>query len=705
MLISVRWLNRLLAPSTQGDLTPEQAEDALLRAGFPLESVELLPDGDARLDVEITSNRGDCMSHLGVAREIAAVTGRQLVLPETLPIPPSRSREGSGGGHPSQSLTGVTIENHAFDDCARFTARIIRGVKVGPSPKWLVDALESVGQRSINNVVDVTNYVLFELGNPSHVFDLAKLAGSKLVIRFAKKNEPLETLDGRKHTLLENELVVADAERATSLAGVIGGEDSAVTESTRDVVLEMASWKPSTIRRPARRLQIRTDASARFERTVDARTIDFASARAAKLILDLAGGTLEDGFIDVGPALPAPITVSMRTKRCDDLLGVHIDPAEQARILTSLDIDAHVKGDAIVAEIPAHRPDLSREVDLIEEIGRIHGLDKVPILEHIPAKTKRANTRQRAQSALRNVLVGAGFFETVTFSFVSRDDAAAFMPSGLRTLAVDENRRKGEPALRPSVIPSLLRCRTVNQHAGAETVLGVANEKSVRLFEVASVFAETESGRTVENRNVALLMDAAEEQAAVRALRGVIETLVAELAGPSARVVVEQRNSIFPALRHDAFATLTLVRTNERTPLGYLGLVTAQTLKQHDLTTPVIVAEIGLEPLIAHYPPGALVDELPAFPSIARDLSVVVSEDIAWNAIEHVIDSANLAMLDAREFVGVYRGKQLGAGRKSVTFRLRFRDASRTLRHDEVDPQVAQLVDALKSKVAAELRA
>lgn len=700
MLISVRWLNRLLAPSPQGDLTPERAEDALLRAGFPLESVELLPDGDARLDVEITSNRGDCMSHLGVAREIAAVTGRQLVPPETLEVKPPRQGEAK-----SATLAGVAIENHAFDDCPRFTARVIRGVKVGPSPKWLVDALESVGQRSINNVVDVTNYVLFELGNPSHVFDLAKLAGSKLVIRFATKNEPLETLDGRTHTLLANELVVADAQRATSLAGVIGGEDSSVTESTRDVVLEMATWKPATIRRPARRLQIRTDASARFERTVDPRTIDFASARAAKLILDLAGGTIEEGVLDVGPASPGGITVSMRTKRCDDLLGVHVDPAEQARILTSLDIDAHVKGDAIVAEIPAHRPDLSREVDLIEEVGRIHGLDKIPILEGIHAKAKRSNVRQRAQSALRHVLVGAGFFETVTFSFVSRDDAASFMPAGLRTLAVDENRRKGEPALRPSVIPSLLRCRTVNQHAGAETALGVANEKSVRLFEIASVFAETDSGRTVENRNVALLMDAPDEQASVRALRGVIESLVSELCGPSARILVEQRDSIFPALRTDAFAALTLVRTNERTPLGYLGIPTAQTLKQHDLTTPVIVAEVGLEPLIAHYPPAALVDELPAFPSIARDLSVVVSEDIAWNAIEHVIDSANLAMLDAREFVGVYRGKQLGAGRKSVTFRLRFRDPARTLRHDEVDPQVAQLVDALKSKIAAELRA
>ena len=694
MLISVRWLNSLLTP---GNLTAEEAEAALLRAGFPLESVEPLPDGDARLDVEVTSNRGDCMSHLGVAREIAAVTGRQLVVPETLPLPKQ------GGG--TASLAGFTVENHAHDDCARFTARVIRGVKVGPSPDWLRTALESVGQRSINNVVDITNYVLFEFGNPSHVFDLAKLAGNKLVIRFAKKGEPLETLDGRKHTLAENELVVADAERATSLAGVIGGELSSVTESTRDVVLEMATWRPATIRRPARRLQIRTDASARFERVVDPRTIDLASARAAKLILDVAGGTLDEGVIDVGPALPTTTAVSLRTKRCDDVLGVSIEPAEQARILTSLDIDARVEGDSITAEIPAHRPDLAREIDLIEEVGRVHGLDRVPILDAIPASVKKANNRQRAQAALRNMLVGAGFFETVTFSFVTREDAQAFMPAGLRTLAVDEQRRKGEPALRPSIIPSLLRCRTVNQHAGAESVLGVASEKAVRLFEIAAVFAETESGKTVENRNIAMLMDAPEgEQAAVRAMRGVIETLIAELHGPAARVIVEECPPIFSALREGACAALSLERHGKRDPLGYLGLVTPAVMKEHDLTTPVIVAELGLEPVIAHYPPAARVDALPAFPSIARDLSLVVAEDISWNAIERVIDDSKLLMLDSREFVGVYRGKQLGAGRKSVTFRLRFRDPARTLRHEEVDPQVAQLVDALKSKVAAELR-
>ncbi|MBX3353021.1 MAG: phenylalanine--tRNA ligase subunit beta [Phycisphaeraceae bacterium] len=715
MLISVRWLNRLLSPS---NLTADEAEAALTRAGFPIESREELstPSGpDTRLDVEITSNRGDCMSHLGVAREIAAVTGRGLVMPEVATLPGGAGGSGgAGGARRGGSLTAssasLTLENHAPDDCARFTARVIRGVKVGPSPAWLREALESVGLRSINNIVDVTNFVLFELGNPSHVFDLAKLGGAKLVIRFAHKDEPLTTLDGRSHKLLANELVVADAQRATSLAGVIGGDDSSVTESTRDIVLEVATWKPATIRRPARRLNIRTDASARFERVVDPRTAEFASARATKLILDLAGGTPEDALLDAGPALSPPTVVSMRSARCDALLGVHIDPTEQARILTSLDIDAKVDADRIVAEIPAHRHDLSREVDLIEEIGRIHGLDRIPILETIPAKSRPASARQRAMREVRNTLVGAGFFETVTFSFVSREDASAFVPTGLRTLAVDEARRKGEPALRPSVIPSLLRCRKVNQDAGSESALGVAGERGVRLFEIASVFAETDNnptgpGQTVEHRNVAMLMDAPDPQSALRALRGVIEALVFELNGVSARVAVEPHAPPFPSLRDDACARLWIERANERQPLGYFALVNDATQKKHDLATPVVVAEIGLEPLIAGYPPAARVDALPAFPPIERDLSIVVAEDTQWTSVERIIDDARLAMLDARGFVGVYRGKQLGAGRKSVTFRLRFRDPARTLRHEEVDPQVAQLVEALKRNLGAELRA
>ena len=256
MFISVHWLNRLLAP---GNLTGAEAETVLTDLGLPLESRQPLPTGDERLDVEVTSNRGDCLSHLGIAREIAAATGRSLLLPALKSPPPSDHT----------TLAGFALDNTIADHrCPLFLARIIRGVRVGPSPDWLVAALESVGQRSVNTVVDCSNYVLFELGHPTHAFDLAALRGQRIVVRMARDKEPFTALDGRSHTLSTDDMVVADAERAVGLAGVIGGLDSSVTARTRDVLIEAATWDPAHVRRTARRRQIRTDSSHRYERTL-----------------------------------------------------------------------------------------------------------------------------------------------------------------------------------------------------------------------------------------------------------------------------------------------------------------------------------------------------------------------------------------------------------------------------------------------------
>lgn len=522
MNISVAWLNRYLQPA---NVSPDEAERSLMDAGFPIESRQTLEGGDVRLDVEITSNRGDCLSHVGQAREIAAKTGRALVAPVTqLP---------NATGGPIASL--LTIDNNEPAACPLFTARLIRGVKVGPSPAWLVKALESVGQRSINNVVDVTNFITFELGHPCHVFDLKKLAGGKLVIRFANENEPLTTLDGKKRTLKGDELVVADGERAQSLAGVIGGADSEIDAASSDVVLEMATWDPVTIRRAARRLGIRTDASYRFERIVDPRMIDDAARRAAALIIEVAGGSLCEGVIAEGQTLKPLTPIRLRPERCDALLGVHTDVAEMARVLTSVGVVVEPIGRAggeLRCTAPAWRPDLLREVDLIEEIARLRGLSVIPIMDKLPVEVREPQRTERARRELSRVLTGLGFYETITFSFVSRPDAKGFVPPGLSTIEVDDERRKAEPVVRPSAIPSLLSCRRGNQDAKA-IAPGAA-----RLFEVSAVFAQKGDGstrQTVEHRNVALMLDVptaggkpgiAERQEGVRLVRGAIEAMV-----------------------------------------------------------------------------------------------------------------------------------------------------------------------------------
>ena len=687
MIIRVHWLNRYLDP---GGLSADEVCTALERAGFPIEDRVDHPDADATLDAEITSNRGDCMSHVGLAREVAAATGRRLVLPE---IPFDIT---AGPGLATRAESVVDVENSAPDACPRFTARVIRGVKVGPSPSWLVEALEAIGQRSVNNIVDASNYVLFEIGQPTHTFDLAKLRGSKIVVRWAKEKEPLVALDGRAHVLRADELVVADAERAVSIAGVIGGEETAVASSTTDVLLEAATWDPVTVRRASRRLRIVTDASRRFERVVDPRTIDFAAARLAALILELAGGELLAGVVDRGRAPEPRTVVELRAERCDRILGVLVAPAQIAEHLGALGVDATLAEDGrrVRCEIPPHRPDLSREIDLIEEVARVHGLDRIPIAERVHVEVKAPEKGERATRELASALVGLGFFETVTFSFIGAADAARFLPVGMRVLNVDEERRRGEPTLRPSIVPSLLHCRRLNQDAGARP------DGGVRLFEMASVFAETDDGRTIENRNLALVMDAPDAQRGWREMRGVIIACARMMGGAAARVEVEPAPPVFGACRADGHALVRL----DRGRLGYLSLLTDAARSAYGLRTPVVVAELGLEALVGLYPPASSVAPLPEFPAIERDLSVVVDEATPWAEVEGAAWAAAPALMEGLRFVGVYRGKQVGAGKKSITMRLLFRDPARTLRHEEVDPQVQAVVDALRSRVGATLR-
>ncbi|MFZ4575669.1 MAG: phenylalanine--tRNA ligase subunit beta [Phycisphaerales bacterium] len=690
MKISLRWLSGLLSRPLPDAIT---AEALLMGAGFPIDSATYNL-GDVLLDVEITSNRGDCLSHLGLAREVVAKDPTYSLRPPSFTTPPH---------DPTPAGLSLRVEDPA---CPRFTARVIRGVKVGPSPDWLRTALESVGQRSINNVVDVTNFITFELGNPCHVFDLAKLAGQQLVVRWAKDAEPLTTLDGKKRTLRTDELVVADAHRAQSLAGVIGGQDSEVGPNTTDVVLEVATWDPVTVRRASRRHQVRTDASHRFERIVDARTLEDASNRAAALILEVAGGRISGDMLSAGAPLPAPVRIRFRPGRVKDLLGIEVSREECFAILARLDITVEPvgrAGDEFVAAPPPYRPDLTREVDLIEEVARIKGLEAIPVAPRMTLSVRGPQASETARREISSTLTGLGFYEAVTFSFCARTHAAAFMPTGMRAVEVDDERRAHEPALRPSVAIGLLGGRRVNRNARVQIPGGV------RLFEVGSVFAEDAAGKSVENLNVALLLDCpfsgkaptvGETQSGVRAMRGAIAALARAIAGPLSELSIDAATPHCPAFSADGYARLSL----NGAPLGYMGTATPEVLAAFDLETPVAIAELSLSALIAGYPGRSKVEALPAFPSIERDISFIVPEAVAYAQIEAGVHASRAQWLEGCGFVGTYRGKQVGAGRKSVTLRLVFRDASRTLRHDEVDAPAAAVISHLKGAVGAEVR-
>ena len=713
--ISLAWLNQYLSEPVSAD----EADELLTQAGLPIEERRTTAAGDTVLDVEVTSNRPDCLSHVGCAREVAAMSGpahgggREL-------IPPRAGSPEPAAGGPIEEL--LTLKNRVHEGCPLFTARVIEGCTIGPSPAWLAERLEAIGQRPINNAVDVTNFITHELGNPCHVFDLDKLAGRALIVRDAQAGEKLRTLDERDRTLDPSDLVVADAERPTSLAGVIGGADSEVSARTTRVVLEMATWDPLRVRATARRLNIQTDAAYRFQRGIDPRTIEPAAARAAELIAELTGGAIARGVLSAGAPLPEPLPIALRPSRVRALMGLDVPAGDQIRLLRELGIEVEQVGDdELRCTVPPWRSrDLTREVDLVEEVARAVGFDRIGVDDTIAVRVAPPQPRRAALTEIGRVLTGLGFDETVTFSFTTPARAELMLTDDLRTVSVDDERRGDEPTLRPSVLAGLLACRKQNQDARA------APAGEVRLFETASAFAQHPGGESAERPTLAALLDAPapdgdgkraqiDTQAAVRAARATADTLVRACWGPGACVMAEP----FPAAQIQAEQArpsrlwqegacarirVGVLGEDQPTVLGTLGLISEEAMAAYDLDHPVAALELELDELVRPYPPAASAAPLPAYPPIERDLSLIVGEPTAWAEIIDLIAGLGLERLVRVEFVGVYRGTQIGTGKKSVTLRLVFRDPDRTLRREEVDPQVEAVARAAGERFGAQQR-
>ena len=682
MKISLKWLNSCLTTPVAAD----DVEPLLTGHGFPIEDREDLAGGDVMFDVEVTSNRGDVLSHVGTAREIAAA------IPDRTALKAPDAALPAEAGADVNTAAAVRVDDAGR--CPLYTARVIRGVKVGPSPDWLVARLEAVGLRPINNVVDVTNYVMLERGQPLHAFDLARLSGS-VVVRSAAAGEAFAALDGTTHKLSEGALVIADDAGPQALAGVMGGATSGVTETTVDVLLESGIFDPLAVRASSRGYKIGTDSSFRFERGVDPRGVDVASRRAAALIAELTGGTVAQGVIRAGGEDPDAAPQRLRVRRTQALLGIALGADEQAGYLGRLGLSPRIDGDVIEVQVPTFRLDLTREVDLIEEIARLHGMDAIPVNEAIELTARAPQTAVKAHRRLTDVLVARGFHETITFSFTRPAWAAAFMEDGAQPVTLSGDHKKDEPALRPSVLPSLLACRKVNQDAG---------NHGVRLFEWASTWRPGDE-QAVETRRLACTMDAepgaAGLDAAIRTLRGTLDDLVTAVGGAAAAgwLTVDA----LPDSGAEAFAAAGVIKLQGQT-LGTLGAVSAPTLKRFGVTVPQVAMELNAAALRALFPPRSGLTALPKYPAIERDLSVEVDEQVAWRDIARGVDSALPELMESFSLQDVYRGKGVAKGRKSVSFRLCFRDPEATLRHEQVDPQVASVVASLKQAVGAELR-
>ena len=672
MKIALNWISRYLnsVPSAAA------AQEALIHAGLVVENVYHSHGTDV-LDVEVTSNRTDCLSHIGLARELAALFKLTFTAPAIQLVE---------SGEPAANAIAVKIL--VPDICSYYSARLIRNVKVGPSPQWLRDALESIGLRSVNNVVDVTNFVLMETGQPLHAFDATKINDQRIFVDTPADGETITAIDGRTYRLNSSMMVIGDTVGPLAIAGVMGGQSSEVTSATVDIVLESARFNPLSIRTTARSLALSSDSSFRFERGIDPAIADFASRRAAALIMEVGGGELAPGCVSAGNVNTAAIPVTMRHRRIAKILGVQVPLDDVLDILTRLELSPELQEDVIRCLVPSFRSDITREIDLIEEVARLWGYGKVPVQDAISHRVAPTDHRAAAIAAICNTLRACGFSEAITHSFVDQTEARQFLPDNAAPVQVSELVRKAENALRPSILPGLLRAKALNQNNGTP---------NARLFEYCSVFqpATSEQDAPIEQRHLALIADD------LPLVLGTVRELL-KAVNPAAQMSVEPENA--PGLASGVSGRCVMSLDQTPIAIGSVGMIAPDVVKFHDLRHDVAAAELDLEKLIAAFDPIRRASPLPRFPAMRRDLSIVVANTVRWRDISSAIYAGKVPFLHDIEFVGTFRNAQIGSGKKSVTLALLFRDPASTLRSEQVDQQVAAVLSSLSQRFNAVLR-
>ena len=666
MLISLNWLSDYVDVG----LSVDDLADLLMKVGLTVEDIADAGD-DIVLDVEVTSNRPDCLGHIGVAREVATATGTELRLPAV--------GKTAATGNVAE-LTAVDVVD--TDLCPRYTARVLRSVKVGPSPAWLVERLEAIGMRSINNVVDITNFVLMEYSQPLHAFDFDSLAENRIVVRRARAGEELVSIDQTTCKLDEQMLIIADAAKPVAIAGVMGGLDTEVTEATANILIESAQFDPLSIRRTSRKLQLMSESNYRFERAVDPVAVDTAGLRACEMIVELAGGELLGGVVDVWATPYQAHTVTMRPAQCDALLGTVTPPERQLALLDSLGLSPVLDGETITCTIPPHRGDLQREVDLIEEVGRLETFDKVPVGSHVRHELSAECLPRRTRRRAGELLTAAGFDEVITFAFVDADEADLFVPGGV--MCADPMVRRSNNALRKTLLNSHLRAVKANQDAG---------NTDVSLFEIAAVFPPAE-GDGLSNEHVELAMMTTGD---LRSLRGAAEAVIERLA-PLSTLSANVHDAV--GFQPEAVAELLL----DGQSVGVVGLVSAEIQDRYGIEKPIAAAALNYDTILARSDQQPTYTPLPRFPAMRRDLSLIVDNTVTWKQLADTIESVDQPLRVGLDYVTTYRGKPIAADKKSVTLTVTYRSPDGTLRSEQVDEQIAALVAAAKEAFSADLR-
>ncbi len=604
MLISWEWL----ADYVTLDAPIDQVVDRWALSGLNHESTEWV-EGVPVIDLEVTSNRADCLGHIGIAREAAVLYSLGLKIP-AVDLPTSK-----------QSVHEVLeVENLFPEACPRYTARVIRGVKIGPSPEWFAKRLRTIGIRPINNVVDATNYVMMECGQPLHAFDLNRIASNRIMVRPATQKESFKAIDHRSYVLDPQMVVIGDSKSALALGGVMGGSDSEVSETTVDLLIEAASFEPMAIRRTARKLKLHSPSSHRFERRIDPQGLDFASRRCCQWILQFAGGQLLDGWIDTGAESKVSSRISLRRSKITRVLGIEVPWERSQDILSRLGCSLETQQDSLVALPPSFRQDLTREIDLIEEIARVHGYEAIPEDAMVPMVASAARPKDTMMHTVRSIACASGFSETLNPSLIGKSSIDRISPWTLQDpLGTSVPLLEGASHLRRSLIPSLIAARLHNQSQ---------SNRDVRLFETANVYlSQTEPLRgdplPKEQYNFGCIAESEP-----RLVRGVFEEMIDRVWGQEGPVL-EERMVDFDFLDKGSSVAWFL----QGSMIAWVGSLSRLLAQANKIDGPVALGELDLDLLLASARSVPKLRTLSPYPAILRDLNFIVEEGVLWGQI------------------------------------------------------------------------
>jgi phenylalanyl-tRNA synthetase beta chain len=663
--------------------------DSSLKEGTPL--ADALNLNDVILDIAITANRPDALSHIGIARELSALFNRKMEYPE---IQLKRSKK------KSEDLAKVEVKDSV--GCPRYIGKVVTDVEIKDSPEWMKTRLKNIGLRPISNVVDITNYVMQEVGQPLHAFDLDTVKGKKIIVRRALENEDFVTLDSKQRKMANTDLMICDAETSVGVAGVMGGENSEITSSTKNILIESAHFNPSMIRKTAKKLGLQTDASYRFERGSDPDIAVWAARRAAQLMALYAGGDAANGEIDIYPVKIKKRVVTLRYSRIEKIQGYKISKKDTVRILTNLGFEVEaIDSDKYKVKVPNFRPDVEREIDLIEEVARVYGYDKIPDIEKISVVLDAKIDETQFADKVKNILTGMGFYEIMTNSLLEKETALRFG----NAISVLNPKSSDMSHLRPSLLPGIMS--TISRNIKVK-------ERNLQLFEIGKVFSRKEG---ITEENIKKFEDFSEEEFLTVAISGSADS--DEWYGK------EQFFTLFDikGVADEFFSKLNLVSGIEEeydfesnfledalryrvngVIIAEFGKIKKDILKLFDIEQNVFLMNVNIDLLKSFKPAEKEFKELLRYPKVVRDIALVVSEKITSKEVVSEIKEIGSNLLHHIKLFDIFRSESLGQGKKSLAFQLEFYDETKTLTEDEVEKEFWQIIKRVELKLNAQLR-